>query len=95
MPMTVSPRRDLGDEGGETAAGVKSVAQPVGFAGAHRVAGILAFRQKALEPHQCRNVTRLRRAHAKWRHILMSSTLPILPVEFDGGVGSNFAHRRR
>ncbi|MGB6732960.1 MAG: hypothetical protein WBE84_17585, partial [Xanthobacteraceae bacterium] len=75
------------DESGEAGFGAKPIAQPIGFAGAHGMSGIFAVRQAALEPHQRRDIARLRRAHANRRHILMSSTLPILPVELDGGVG--------
>ncbi len=53
----------LGNEGGETGARSKAVAQPMGFAGAHGVQRILALCQQALEPHQRRNIARLRLAH--------------------------------
>jgi hypothetical protein len=55
----------FGDKGREGGIGTETVAQPIGFAGAHRVQGILGLRQQPLQSHQRRDVLRLCRAYAK------------------------------
>ena len=91
MPITPekSPRRRRREAG----IGAETVAQPIGFAGAHRVQGILALRQQALQSHQRRDVGwavpgaretgRNADFSSSWLRTLMrdvDSCLPILPV---------------